>query len=268
MTKYQIESFTNIRSLILKNSILNALLVNELTESSLPVFVGSSLVKLSNDEKEFNIRKTGRTPNYAMAKIYACRGMGFKEPYFKVGYSFHESTITWKTDIHKKIGNYIAYLKELSDKIYRLFSICAVKSDNIFSNIPASFVNYAETSGMSINYWKQGFSKKIKNVSQEIDSYEIKKYLTLLVSRLNDWRIFNYLLTLLIKNTTFELEKENVGKIAVSKIIPQKNVRLTFYSYVDYYQRTIDVPLQKLNPIEWERANYDITIFDLRAIIF
>ncbi len=266
--KYQIGSFTNIRSLILKNSILNAILTNELIEQNLPVYVGSSLIQLSDDEKEFNIRQTGKSPNYAMAKVYAYRGMGFKGRYFKVGYSIHESTIVWQTNIHKKIGNYIAYLKELSDKIYKLYSICAVKSDNVFSNVPASFVNYAEASGMSINYWKQGFSKKIKNVLQEIDQDEIKKYHALLVSRLNDWRLFNYLLTLLVKSNTFELEKENVGKITASKIIPKNTVRLTFYSYVDYSQRTIDVPFQKLNPVEWERESYDINIFDLRAIIF
>lgn len=272
MTNYQLDSFTNIRSLILRESILNALLVDMLDDSPLPVYVGSSLRKLNADEsKKINriirLRIIIKRPDYAMAKIYVSRE---RLPCFSIGYSFNDyATITKEANMPWNLKqNHIVYLKEISEKIEKMYSICAVKSDNVFSKAPISFVNYVESSGMSINYWEQGFSKEIKNVSNKINQDEIKEYHALLVSRLNDWQLFNYLLTLLDKDDTLELEKEKVGKITASIIRQKNSVCLTFYSYIDYSQKTIDVPLQKLNPVEWERTKYDINILDLRDIIF
>ena len=208
----QVQDFLDIRERILKNSIYNLLLTAKLSKKSM-VCVGKSLLQISPKLKA-KLKSTSRA-NFLMCNIFAST----TPIYPRIGYSCGEpADITWTHYPKALSSGYIASLRSLSEEIFKAYQINASHQDKIFSNAPSSFFVFLEANKVSKNLWTVGFPKRIpKYVVFDNNETDITKYYNNLVIRNGDWAIFNSILISILKNDSFEVEKEGVGQLKVSK---------------------------------------------------
>lgn len=261
----QTKDFLELRTLIIRNKVLNALLTAAMFTPNRPVFIGTSLIKLEGALRAYEKERKGpnaRLPRYVMANIVVSLGTTFS-----VGYLYNSSPIIWVKQVNRTGDTYIAALKNFTKIICETFSLNAAKSDKIFSRIPHSLTILLESQNISVNFWRIGSHKKISNVSPKfVDEAELKNYYKNLRSRLNDWRCFNLLLINRLKKGDFELDKPNVGKLTLSTTPLNNRLYISLASYTDDSRLSAIIPYDSLNPVDWERCNCEIDIFTLRKL--
>jgi hypothetical protein len=186
----------------------------------------------------------------------------------KIGYSCGEpADITWTHYPKALPGGYISNLRTLSEEIFKAYQINASHQDKIFSNAPSHFFVFLEANKVSRNLWTVVFPKRIpKHVVPDNAETELTKYYNNLITRNIDWAIFNAILISLIKEDKFELEKEGVGKLKISKTALNSQLHVEFTSYENDSHHSILVHEYDLNPSAWEARAYEITLFDLRNL--
>jgi len=263
---YIVEDFFTLRTAILNNSILSQLLAGIVSHTKTPIIVGKSLIWLKGVYRGIIKKekgKNGKLPNYIMADVRVQLIDGIK-----IGYSYQDYPIFWEKHLSEQDKLNVSTLKKIVKAISSQYKINASKADKIFSLLPESLVNLLETNNFSKNFWKNGFSKPIKQPPCNlIDEQELDKYYKLLATRLDDWRHFNSILISLAKKGYFEIENPKFGKILASSHPIDKNmVCFSFISYLDNTRSSAYINCFDLTPLRWEILNPDIDIFTLRKV--
>ena len=261
--KYQASDFLALRTLILKNSIFNALLVANLTGTRTPIVVGASLMRLDWKLRRLIKEKKGekaKFPRYIMANVVVTLGSSFD-----IGYSYQDYPIIFTKHVTIPGRSRINTMKELSRIIFSTYPMHSAKSDKIFSHLSKSLSTLLECSKISSNRWKNGFSKKLKEVSTEdISEIELETYYKQLKSRLMEWRTFNNILIGLNKEGRFEITNPAVGKLTVEKTVFDEQVYISCFSNIENTRLTTIANYHDLSPSCWDNISSDIDIFTLR----
>jgi len=260
---YRAEDFLTLRARILMNIVLNKLLTATLLDSHSPIAVGSSLMHLDGKlKKMMNKGPKTKFPQYILADIIVTLNTSVS-----IGYIYGDFPPVIKQNITRPGDNIIVCLKRISAYICQTYSLHAAKADKVFSDSPDSLRILLECEGISYNYWKTGFSKKLKGACpDDITPAELQNYRKVLENRLNDWRNFNKILIGLIKNGRFEISVPEFGSFTVEKAPLDTRMSCLFESAREI-TRILEVPHYKdFNPIDWEKANYAVDIFTLRKL--
>lgn len=259
-----VKCFMDTRERIIKNSVLNKLLVAKLNSVYSPIVIGKSLVNINQKGRRLLAEQKGckaKLPKFAMASIVT--SLSF--PY-QVGYSYSDIRV-WTSKLQRPRKGDIAILKSFASQICSIYHLNATSADKIFSKIPDSVIELLKQEGISSSYWRTGVKKEIKDLSQNtISKDEVNKYYSNLQRRLSDWRIFNSILIALVRNDSFKAET-NEGTLVVHKT-PLDGIIRFEVRYTDHVETlSAIVPYSSLTPDDWDRLDYDIDIFLLRKIL-
>lgn len=263
--KYQANDFLKLRSLILKNSIFNSLLVAYLLNTHTPVVVGKSLIRLEGKLRRLVKERKGekaKLPKYIIADIVVTLGLSFS-----IYYSYQDYPLIFIKNISVSGKSRVNALKNLSKTMFATYPFHASKADSIFSRQPKSLAILLEHSKISANFWKAGFSKKLREVSaDDIYEEELDSYYKALISRLNDWRIFNNILIKLTIDGRLEIDNPKVGKLVAEKTVLNNRISVTFSDFRENTHLSTIAHYGDLSPTNWEKLNHDIDIFTLRRV--
>lgn len=262
--KYQAKDFLRLRNLILGNSVLNHLLVAHLLKQETPVFVGKSLTRIYGEKLKREIRESkspyAKVPRFIMVDIW----VSLKELPATIFHTYKDFSPVYQKHNVTLEDSYIAYLKKLATSIATIYSLNAAKEDKIFSKLPKSLSILLESNKVSSNYWKTGFSKRIKEVSlEEIDEKELEKYHEELRIRLSHWRSFNLILIELIKNKAFSFENPEKGKVCVH-YLSNNQLILYYYSSVTKFFNSHIIEIKNLSPVYWDSPELFLDIIGKR----
>lgn len=244
--------FTEIRELILKNSIYNRILVAKL--SNAPTFtVASTLLTLKSETKE-ELRKDvnrERLPTYALYNII----IRFNSTNnYSIGLEFPTHPIIWD---YPNIT--LKSLKELAGFIYAKYSVNPAKSDKIFSAIPNDAKTFLVSNDYSSRFWYQGFSKKLKKSDNlTFDNAKVEKYLLELKRRNAEYRMFNTMLLGMLKVGRYEKRQPEFGSISIKKSTIDSNFYVTFDSELDFRMYSSLFPISVFSPTLWDTYESDI----------
>lgn len=264
--KHSAVDFLSLRSQIIKNSVLNTLLASTICNTKEPIVVGNSLIRLTGKTRSLLFEQKGpkaKLPKYIMADVLVT-----VYPNFSIGYSYNNLPITWirqtTTNNLTKIGN----IKCLAAEACSIFSINASKNDTIFSEAPESLSTLLEAYNVSANYWKTGFSKKLKTTQDVklIKEEELEEYRKKLMLRLTDWRNFNIALIGMLKEGQFQIEDSKIGKLTMFKAPFEQMFTVRFESYVENVFSSNLVNHLNFTPRKWCEANMSVDLFTMRNL--
>ena len=243
---------TEIRELILKNSIYNRILVAKL--SNTPNYtVASTLLKLKTETKE-ELKKDvnrKRLPTYALYSII----VKFNEVgNYSIGLQF---------PAHPVICDYpsisLGSLRKLAEFIYAKYSINPAKSDKIFSAIPSDAKTFLVSNNYPSRFWYQGFSKKLQSPDTPIfDNTKVDRYLEELRRRNSEYRMFNTILLSMLKVGRYEKKQPAFGSITVSNTTTESKFYVTFESELDFRTYSGLFPISVFSPPLWDTYESDI----------
>ena len=253
---YSANDFILIREGILKNHILNKLLIESFNSTgpfySEPFPVGTSIIRLTGKSRSELAKKKAKLPSYIYAEIQ----VKMTNPYFLVGYSYPGISDVWGKVITGKTNNRVANLKFIATHIFTTYPPVASHADKIFSEIPQSLCFLLEKGHISRRFWKTSLSRSIKHTTGDIDEEELNEYADRLKIKLLDMRIFNSILIDLLKKGKFEKEVPDVGTLTVNKINREGTLYMAF---VDYESNTLSSMIweyKDLNPLLWEDSDF------------
>lgn len=261
---FQASEFLTIRTLIIRNKVLNTILASAITRPNAPITLGTALIKLEGKLRVIEREKrTSNTslPRYVMANIVVSLGKTFS-----IGYTYNNSPIIWVEHVNRNGETYIACLKNFTKYVCEKFSFNATHADRIFSRIPSSLTVLLESEHVSAHFWRTGITKKPAKIAAKISERELEKYRSNLMTRLNDWRSFNIMLISIIKNRIFSLDCPAVGNLTLSRPLHDGMFYITFKSYIEEKQLSSIVHCDDLNPASWDKLNCEIDIFTLRKV--
>ena len=250
--------FTEIRDLILKNSLYNRILVAKLSNAS-DFTVASTLLKLKTETKEELKKdvKRERLPTYALYSIIV-KFNGNNN--YSIGVQFPSHSVIWDFP-NITLSNH----KKLAEFIYTKYSLNPAKSDKIFSAIPNDSKTFLVANDYSSRFWYQGFSKKLKKPDDlTFDTTKVEKYLVELKRRNSEYRMFNTMLLGMLKTGRYEKKQPAFGSIVVSKSTVESNFYVTFDSELDFRIYTGLFPISVFSPTLWDTYESDI---DKRVLI-
>lgn len=264
--KHSAVDFLSLRSQIIKNSVLNSLLASTICNTKEPVVVGSSLIRLTGKPRSLLFEQKGqkaKLPKYIMADILAT-----VYPNFAIGYSYSNLPIIWTRQLSTNNLTTIGNIKCLAAETCNIFSINASKNDIIFSDAPESLSALLESHGTSANYWRTGFSKKLKSAEniKPIKEDELEEYYKKLALRLTDWRNFNIALIGLLKEEQFQIEDRKIGKFVMMKSPFEKTITVSFESYIENVFSSNLVHYLNFTPQEWNNSKMCTDIFTMRNL--
>lgn len=250
--KYTAEDFLRLRTLILKNSVLNRLLIATLSKQETPVLVGTSLTRLYGKKLREEIQESkgnyAKLPRFIMVNILVALN---DEP-ATIMHSYKDFSPVIQKHTVATDPSYITYLRRLVAAIFNLYSLNASKADKIFSALPQSLSILLETNNISSNYWKTGFSKKLKKVSMdEIKEEELETYHNALRERLSAWRNFNLILIQIINENNFKFDDPEIGKVVVTQL-SNNQLLMYHYSYTTENFQSYILEYASLSPVSWE----------------
>ena len=253
---YTANDFISIRASILKNHILNKLLIKSL-ESSSSAFshafpVGTSIVRLTGKSRAEMAKQKEKLPNY----IYATILVKMANPHFTIGYSYPDIPDVWGNVITAKSTNVVANLKFLSTIIFTTYPPVASKEDKVFSDMPQSLCVLLEQDNISRYFWKRSLPRAIKSSGGDINEEELNEYGERLKIKLLDTRIFNSILIDLLKSGRFEKEVPEVGKLTVDKIRPLSTLHMGFADYASNNFSSMIWEYADLTPLTWENSDF------------
>lgn len=253
---YSPNDFILIREGILKNHILNKLLI-ESFNSAYPVFskpfpVGTSIIRLTGKSRSELAKKKEKLPNY----IYATVQVKMSNPSFVIGYSYPGIPDVWGKVINWQSNNRIANLKFLSTLIFTTYPPVASHIDKIFSEIPKSLCLLLEQGYISRDFWKTSLSRSIKHTTGDINEEELNEYAERLKVKLLDVRIFNSILIDLLKKGKFEKEVPDVGKLTINKIDRGGTLCMAFIDYESDAFNSMIWEYPDLTPLAWESSDF------------
>ena len=253
---YSANDFILLRQSILKNHILNRLLI-ESFHSEYPVFskpfpVGTSIVRLTGKSRSELAKKKEKLPSY----IYATIQVKMAPPCFVIGYSYPGISDVWGKVITGKSNNRVANLKFLSTLIFTTYPPIASHTDKIFSEIPQSLCLLLEQGHISRYFWKTSVPRSIKPITGDINEDELNEYANRLKTRLLDTRIFNSILIGLLKTGKFEKEVPEVGRLTVNKINRDDTLCMGFVDYESNILNSMVWEYSDLNPLIWKDSDF------------
>lgn len=244
--------FTEIRELILKNSIYNRILIAKLSSCS-EFYVASTLLKLKDETKQELSKdiKRKKFPTYALYDIV----VKFHDyGNFGIGLRFPSHPIIWE---YPSIP--LKNLKELSKFVYEKYSVNPAKCDKIFSSLSHDTKLFFENNNYSSRFWHQGFSKKVSESEDiPIDIATINKYLDDLRKRNSEYRMFNTILLSMLKIGQYSKNQPGFGSIAVTDSIMEGKFYVIFNSYLDYRIYSELFPISAFSPSMWDTFESDI----------
>ncbi len=255
-----LNDFTEIRELILKNSIYNRILIARLSNYS-SFTVASTLLTLRNETKE-ELKKDvhrKRLPTYALYNIVVKLNNSRN---FSIGVEFPTHTIIWDYP-NLNLKNY----KELANFIYNKYSINPAKSDKIFSAIPYDMKCFLVINDYSYRFWYQGFSKKKRKVTEaQFDISKVDEYLGMLKRRNIEYRVFNTILLSLLKHGEYHNQKSGFGIVNIHPTSFKNKVYVEFDSELDFRIYSNIFPISVFSPTLWNTYDSDIDKFVLITI--
>lgn len=250
--EFNVKDFLNLRTRILRNSVLNHLLIGYLYGTKEPIDVGTSIIRLEGRLRN-QVRKSkgdnAKLPSFIKADIKVSLSSVPAE-IMHCYQDFPPFYVKHNVALGK---SYLSYLRLLSCKVCDLYSMNAAKADPIFSELPNSLAILLNSNHISTHFWKSGCRKRnSQEFLGEVDSCELESYHKALRQRLSDWRNFNYLLIKLISEKKFKIENSEKGQMIATCCMPEQQVHLfcsqadtsRFFSYiVDYHN---------LSPAAWD----------------
>lgn len=255
---YQAQDFMDLRSRIIKNSVLSNLLIACLTNQPNPIPVGTAFFTFKNSLRWEIKKRENKKKTAAMCNVVASIGLSFS-----IGYSYLGYDPVWTNHLKKPNKSYIGCLKDLTNKICEAYSLNATHADKIIGRLPDSLITLLEANKISANLWKVGFPRKFKKDTGPINESELQDYYNKLTARLEDWRNFNNILIQLFKEQHFELDNPKVGRLEVDKSVLNQRYLFKFTSYVDNAHTSQVVHTRDINPVSWRN---ELDIFTLRQL--
>ena len=247
---YKTNDFISLRTGILKNHILNKLLIANLKNRA-TLHVGNSLIRLAGKSRTELSKRSEKLPSFICASVI----VKMNDPYFKIGHSYPNITDVWGNVITAKGGSVVADLKYMATVIYTTYQPVAYKIDNIFSEAPRSLSILLEREKISRYYWKRGLSHSIKIPDGDIDETELKEYFDRLTVKLLDLRIWNSILIELTKSKQFEKEIPEFGKLTAYTLSPSE-VHLVFVDYTNNNFTSMILEYADFTPLAWEKSDF------------
>lgn len=255
-----LNDFTEIRELILKNSVYNRILVSKLSNIS-TFTVASTLLTLKNETKE-ELKKDvhkKRLPTYALYNIVV-KLNGSNN--FAVGVEFPTHTIIWDYP-NLTLKNY----KELANFICNKYSINPAKSDKIFSAINYDTKMFLVSNDYSYRFWYQGFSKKNRKIGETgFDTSKTEEYLEMLRRRNTEYRAFNTILLSLLKYGEYRRLQSGFGTISIYPTAFRNKFYVEFDSELDFRIYSNIFPISVFSPTLWNIYDSDIDKYVLITI--
>lgn len=253
---YSPNDFILIREGILKNHILNKLLIESFHAAgpfySEPFPVETSIVRLTGKSRSELAKKKAKLPSYIYAEIQ----VKMTNPYFIIGYSYPGISDVWGKVITGKANNRVANLKFIATHIFTTYPPVASHTDKVFSEMPQSLALLLEQGHISRYFWKTSLSRSIKHTAGDINEEELNEYAERLKIKLLDTRIFNSILIDLLKKGKFEKEVPEVGNLTVNKINHDGTLYMAFVDYGNNSLSSMIWEYKDLNPLAWENSDF------------
>lgn len=248
--KYTVNDFLNLRIRILRNSILNHLLVAVLSGNKGPIKVGTSIIRLEGELKNQIIaskKENSNVPNFIKVDVEI--SLDTVPAVIQYSYKdFPPVCLRHNVTLEK---SYTTYLRNLACKVCDLFSMNASKADKIFSALPKSLTLLLNSQKLSSYFWKSGIIRKASSTStSDIDENELCAYYDNLRQRLSDWRNFNLLLINLISDKGLHIDKPRKGKMDVYALSDnQWLIACTLFPNSEFYSYIINP--ENFSPVGW-----------------
>lgn len=258
-----IHEFMEIRDLVLKNALYNRILIEALSGKN--QFYLASVLKNIYPETKQILKNSGRTkklPTYGLYSIIVqCQYTGFF-----VGLQYEAQDIIWEYTPAPPQN-----LKKLASFIYEKYSINPAKLDKVFSSTSTEFKCFLAANQYSDNFWRLGFSKKIKSPNNfelnKLNYTNINTYYNILLRRLHQYQALNTLLISLFNYGNISFKKD-FGSLYVEKAQNgRKKISITFDSYLDYRIYTENIPIYVFNPYLWNTFDSEIDLDVITSIV-
>ncbi len=253
---YSPNDFILIREGILKNHILNRLLIESFHSTSSfysePFPVGTSIIRLTGKSRSELAKKKAKLPSYIYAEIQ----VKMTNPYFIIGYSYPGISDVWGKVITGKANNRVANLKFIATHIFTTYPPVASHTDKVFSEMPQSLAILLEQGHISRHFWKTSLARTIKHATGDINEEELNEYAERLKVKLLDTRIFNSILIDLLKKGKYEKEVPDVGKLTVNKIDRGGTLYMAFIDYESDAFNSMIWEYPDLTPLAWESSDF------------
>ncbi|MBP3284570.1 MAG: hypothetical protein J6M02_03630 [Clostridia bacterium] len=191
-----VNSFVELRENIIKNDILNKLLLATLSrlKSSDTIFVGiTRLPPVTETVKRLKEQCKSFTATSLLYDILVKNELYYS--YIGIRYPGHP--IIWGSGIFLKNMGDIAKLKLITKKIFQSYPI---QSNEKLKQYPPEFKEFLESSQNSIQAWESGSIKLGPESSVKSVNAVVQEYQKQLNDLLSDYRILNRLLIQLLKH--------------------------------------------------------------------
>lgn len=261
-----VKEFWDLRAKIMKNAMLARLLQEYLQKNhSRSVNIGSAVMQVKPETEAYlkRVRLNGKIPRFVQYDIMVADMSIHWWIQLKYG---KQPFITFDTP--QFLGNQIERIASLVKYLFKKVNLNPAKVDKIFSNTPKDFLTFIENEGKSGNYWRLGYSKKIKHTEpQSFDEDIVGKYYNDLSRKDKDYRIFCRVLLGLFKEQKVEFRKDGVGEISFALSAFSDRINVYYFDYVDNRHYCEVVHIFDMNPNDWISRKYHIDIFVLRNMI-
>jgi hypothetical protein len=181
--------------------------------------------------------------------------VAYKKPCFAIGLKYKDHPIIWEYP-RVRPNN----LRQLAEFIYTKYSINSSKSDKIFSELPLDVSLFLEDNFLSENYWRLGFTKRIKkDKHDELNIKEIEAYYKKLEFRNQEYQTFNKILISILKGNSYNAR--NVWghiQIKMHKGNSKNKLNIEFYSESDGKTYTDVLPIEIFSPTLWNSVDSSV----------
>jgi len=210
--KYSIRDLVLLRDNIVKNNILNTILIATLTRlnTTEPITVGTTYLPIEKDTED--CFKKNESPSFASHLLYDV--IVQNTPYrCHIGLRYAGHPIIWKVHNWEKSFKEAGKIKRAVQKILELYPI---QNHSILPKSPPEFEAFLKEFQITMEIWENGNPINIETTETILINNNVQEYFEKLEQLLSDYRILNHLLIQLLKyakHINLTLEEETLKSI-------------------------------------------------------